>query len=252
MKLALKAENIAKAYHTGSIGAGTLNKDLIRWKAKIMGKEDPFLTFEQINQASRDKNGIIWPLKDVNFEIEKGDTIAISGNNGAGKSTLLKILSRVTCPTKGRITGNGKITSLLEIGTGFHPELTGMENIFLNGAILGMRRVEIKRNIEAIIDFSALSTYIHTPIKRYSSGMYLRLAFSVAAHLQSDTLLLDEIFAVGDEPFQNQCYEKIKSICKEEGRTILLVSHDKKIAAKLCKKEIRLINGYALCSRINP
>ncbi|MGV3547972.1 MAG: ABC transporter ATP-binding protein, partial [Pedobacter sp.] len=182
--IAIKAENLSKAYQLGEIGTGTISRDLERWYARIRGKEDPFLRIGETNdRTSKGSSDVVWSLKDINFEIEQGDAVGIIGRNGAGKSTLLKVLSRVTSPTSGRITGKGRIASLLEVGTGFHPELTGRENIYLNGAILGMRKKEITRKFDEIVDFAGVERYIDTPVKRYSSGMYVRLAFAVAAHL---------------------------------------------------------------------
>src|SRR6478736_160264 len=194
MAIAIKVENLSKAYQLGVIGTGTLGNDLKRWYARTRGKEDPFLKIGELNDRTvKGTSDVVWSLKDVNFEIEQGDAVGIIGRNGAGKSTLLKILSRVTSPTTGKITGNGRVASLLEVGTGFHPELTGKENIYLNGAILGMRKKEITRQFDAIVDFAGVERYIDTPVKRYSSGMYVRLAFAVAAHLESEILIVDEV-----------------------------------------------------------
>ena len=203
MGKAIKVENLSKAYQLGDFGTGTISRDLERYWAKLRGKEDPFLKIGEINdRTSKGESDIVWSLKDINFEIEQGDAVGIIGRNGAGKSTLLKILSRVTSPTTGSIKVKGRIASLLEVGTGFHPELTGRENIYLNGAILGMRKAEIKRKFDEIVAFSGVERYIDTPVKRYSSGMYVRLAFAVAAHLESEILIVDEVLAVGDAEFQ--------------------------------------------------
>ena len=243
-KVAIKAENISKAYRLGQIGTGTISKDLERWWAKARGKEDPFLKIGEANDRTVKGNGdVVWSLKDINFEINQGDAVGIIGRNGAGKSTLLKILSKVTSPTTGQITGVGRIASLLEVGTGFHPELTGRENIYLNGAILGMRKAEIKRKFDEIVDFSGVERYIDTPVKRYSSGMYVRLAFAVAAHLESEILIVDEVLAVGDAEFQKKCLGKMGEVSKGEGRTVLFVSHQINSIRALCNKGILLNRG---------
>ncbi|MGF1924368.1 MAG: ABC transporter ATP-binding protein [Bacteroidia bacterium] len=242
--LAIKVENLSKAYQLGDIGTGTISRDLERWYARLMGKEDPFLKIGEANDRStKGTSDIVWSLKDLNFEIEKGDAVGIIGRNGAGKSTLLKILSKVTAPTSGRISGNGRIASLLEVGTGFHPELSGRENIFLNGAILGMRKQEIKRKFDEIVDFAGIERYIDTPVKRYSSGMYVRLAFAVAAHLESEILIVDEVLAVGDAEFQKKCLGKMGEVSKGEGRTVLFVSHNMHAILELCNRGIILSNG---------
>jgi lipopolysaccharide transport system ATP-binding protein len=242
--IAIKVENLSKAYQLGQIGTGTISRDLERWYARIRGKEDPFLRIgESNNQNTKSESDIVWSLKDVNFEIEQGDAVGIIGRNGAGKSTLLKILSKVTAPTTGKISGKGRIASLLEVGTGFHPELSGRENIFLNGAILGMRKKEIQRKLEEIVDFAGIERYLDTPVKRYSSGMYVRLAFAVAAHLESEILIVDEVLAVGDAEFQKKCLGKMDDVSKGEGRTVLFVSHNMASIAQLCKKGIYLSKG---------
>lgn len=242
--IAIKVEGLSKAYQLGQIGTGTISRDMERWYARIRGKEDPFLQIgESNNQHTKRKSDIVWSLKDINFEIEQGDAVGIIGKNGAGKSTLLKILSKVTAPTTGRISGKGRIASLLEVGTGFHPELSGRENIFLNGAILGMRKKEIQRKLEEIVDFAGVERYLDTPVKRYSSGMYVRLAFAVAAHLESEILIVDEVLAVGDAEFQKKCLGKMGDVSKGEGRTVLFVSHNMGAIQKLCSKTILLRNG---------
>lgn len=244
MSIALKVENLSKAYQLGSIGTGTISRDIERWFAKITGKEDPFLKIgETNNREIVGSSDIVWSLKDINFEVEQGEAIGIIGKNGAGKSTLLKILSKITAPTSGKITGTGRIASLLEIGTGFHPELTGRENIYLNGAILGMRKQEITRKFDEIVEFAGVSRYIETPVKRYSSGMYVRLAFAVAAHLESEILIVDEVLAVGDVEFQKKCLGKMGDISKGEGRTVLFVSHNMQSISRLCTKSLLLQNG---------
>ena len=202
MSITIKVENLSKAYQIGQFGTGTISHDLNRWWALFRGKEDPYLKIgEENNKFSEGTSEFVWSLKDLNFEIEEGCAIGVIGKNGAGKSTLLKILSQVTAPTKGVVKIKGRISSLLEVGTGFHPELTGRENIFLNGAILGMRKKEIVRKFDEIVDFSGVERYIDTPVKRFSSGMYVRLAFAVAAHLESEILIVDEVLAVGDAEF---------------------------------------------------
>lgn len=242
--LAIKAENLSKAYRLGEIGTGTISRDLERWFAKVRGKEDPFLTIGETNDRTRKgTSDVVWSLKDINFEIKQGDAVGIIGRNGAGKSTLLKLLSRVTTPTSGAINVKGRIASLLEVGTGFHPELTGRENIYLNGAILGMRKKEIKRKFDEIVDFAGVERYIDTPVKRYSSGMYVRLAFAVAAHLESEILIVDEVLAVGDAEFQRKCLGKMGEVSKGEGRTVLFVSHNMASITELCHKGIYLQNG---------
>jgi lipopolysaccharide transport system ATP-binding protein len=207
--IVIKAENISKQYRLGQVGTGTISHDLNRFWHKIRGKEDPYLKIGETNDRStKGDSDYVWSLRDINFEIEQGDAVGIIGRNGAGKSTLLKLLSRVTKPTTGSIYTKGRIASLLEVGTGFHPEMTGRENIFLNGAILGMTRKEITRKFDEIVDFSGVERYIDTPVKRYSSGMYVRLAFAVAAHLESEILIVDEVLAVGDAEFQKNAWAK--------------------------------------------
>jgi len=243
--VAIKVENLSKAYQLGQIGTGTISRDLERWYARIRGKEDPFLRIgESNNQNTKSESDIVWSLKDINFEIEQGDAVGIIGRNGAGKSTLLKILSKVTAPTTGKISGKGRIASLLEVGTGFHPELSGRENIFLNGAILGMRKKEIQRKLEEIVDFAGIERYLDTPVKRYSSGMYVRLAFAVAAHLESEILIVDEVLAVGDAEFQKKCLGKMGEVSKGEGRTVLFVSHNMASVKALCNRGIMLQTGH--------
>ena len=243
-QIAIKVENLSKAYQLGQIGTGTISRDLERWYARMRGKEDPFLRIGESNhQNTRSASDVVWSLKDINFEIEQGDAVGIIGRNGAGKSTLLKILSKVTAPTTGRISGKGRIASLLEVGTGFHPELSGRENIFLNGAILGMRKKEIQRKLEEIVDFAGIERYLDTPVKRYSSGMYVRLAFAVAAHLESEILIVDEVLAVGDAEFQKKCLGKMGEVSKGEGRTVLFVSHNMGSIAQLCSSSFILNKG---------
>ncbi|HVX52272.1 MAG TPA: ABC transporter ATP-binding protein [Chitinophagaceae bacterium] len=244
MAVAIKVENISKIYRLGDIGTGTLSNDLKRWYALARGREDPILKIGEVNDRTvKGKTDVVWSLRNINFEIEQGEAIGIIGRNGAGKSTLLKILSRVTSPTTGRVMGEGRVASLLEVGTGFHPELTGRENIFLNGTILGMRKKEIKSKFDAIVDFSGVERYIDTPVKRYSSGMYIRLAFAVAAYLESEILIIDEVLAVGDAEFQKKCLGKISEVSKGEGRTVLFVSHNMAAVKTLCNNAMVLEHG---------
>src|SRR5690606_20210002 len=241
---AIKAVNISKQYRLGEVGTGTLSHDLNRAWARLRGKEDPFLKIGESNdRATKGDSDYVWSLRDINFEIEKGDAVGIIGRNGAGKSTLLKLLSKVTRPTTGSFKVTGRIASLLEVGTGFNPEMTGRENVYLNGAILGMRRHEIKRKFDEIVDFSGVAAYIDTPVKRYSSGMYVRLAFAVAAYLESEILIVDEVLAVGDAEFQKKCLGKMGDVSKGEGRTVLFVSHNMAAVKTLCRKGILLENG---------
>jgi lipopolysaccharide transport system ATP-binding protein len=242
--LAIKAENISKQYRLGKIGTGTLSHDLNRWWHAVRGKEDPFLKIGDTNDRTvKGESDYVWSLKDINFEINAGDAVGIIGRNGAGKSTLLKLLSKVTKPTTGNFKINGRIASLLEVGTGFHPEMTGRENVYLNGAILGMTKKEISRKFDEIVAFSGVDRYIDTPVKRYSSGMYVRLAFAVAAHLESEILIIDEVLAVGDVDFQKKCLGKMGDISKGEGRTVLFVSHNMAAVKTLCQKGIVLEHG---------
>jgi lipopolysaccharide transport system ATP-binding protein len=244
MSLSIEVKNLSKAYQLGQFSTGTISRDIERWWALFRGKNDPFLKIGEVNdRTKKSSSNIVWSLKDLNFEIQQGDTVGIIGKNGAGKSTLLKILSQVTSPTSGTIKLNGRVSSLLEVGTGFHPELTGRENVYLNGAILGMRKNEIKRKFDEIVDFSGVEKYIDTPVKRYSSGMQLRLAFAVAAYLESEILIVDEVLAVGDADFQKKCLGKMGDISKGDGRTILFVSHNMPAVTTLCKKGILLENG---------
>jgi lipopolysaccharide transport system ATP-binding protein len=241
MTTVISVEHLSKAYRLGQIGTGTLTYDMKLWWAKARGKPNPLLRIGETDHGNRDGE-TIWALKDVSFKVEKGEVLGIIGRNGAGKSTLLKILSRVTAPTLGRITGKGRIASLLEVGTGFHPELTGRENIYLNGAILGMSRREIDRKFDEIVDFSEVDKFIDTPVKRYSSGMYVRLAFAVAAHLEPEILVVDEVLAVGDAEFQRKCLGKMGDVAKE-GRTVLFVSHNMAAVNALCPSSLCLQDG---------
>lgn len=242
-QVVIKAENVSKIYRLGQVGTGTLSHDLKRWWALARGKEDPYLKIGIENdRTKKGASDYAWALKDISFDIEQGDTLGIIGKNGAGKSTLLKILSRVTSPTEGVIKIRGRIASLLEVGTGFHPELTGRENIFMNGAILGMTKKEISRKFDEIVDFAGVELYIDTPVKRYSSGMYVRLAFAVAAHLEPEILIVDEVLAVGDADFQKKCLGKMGDVASH-GRTIIFVSHNMQAVQSLCKSAIYLKQG---------
>lgn len=243
MSIALKLKNISKMYRLGVISSSTLSEDLKRFWFKIRGKEDPFLTIGEENKRSEKGGKYVWALKDINLTIDQGEVVGIIGKNGAGKSTLLKLLSKVTRPTTGEIITRGKTSSLLEVGTGFHQELTGRENIFLNGAILGMTKAEIDIKIDEIIEFSGCQKYIDTPVKRYSSGMFVRLAFAVAAYLEPDILIVDEVLAVGDIEFQKKAIGKMQDISKKGGRTVLFVSHNMTSIKSLCTRAILLKNG---------
>jgi lipopolysaccharide transport system ATP-binding protein len=243
-KTIIAVENLSKLYNLSAIGTGTLSHDLNRWWQKTFYKEDIFLKNAQQNgDSSATSKDFIWSLKDINFQIKEGEIFGIIGKNGAGKSTLLKLLSKITKPTTGKIFLNGRIASLLEVGTGFHPDLTGRENVFLNGAILGMKKAEIVRKFDEIVDFSGIEKFIDTPVKRYSSGMYVRLAFAVAAHLEPEILILDEVLAVGDAEFQAKCLGKMKDVSTNQGRTVLFVSHSIAAIRQLCNKAILLQQG---------
>ena len=276
MSPVIRVENLSKQYRLGQVGTGTLSDDLTRLWYRMRGKEDPFLKIGQTNDRTKKaappiqekKRGIfsrlsplaarrtplaarhsssdlVWALQDINFEVQEGEVLGIIGRNGAGKSTLLKILARVTTPTTGQVKVKGRIASLLEVGTGFHPDLSGRENIYLNGAILGMRKHEITRKLDEIIDFSGCERYIDTPVKRYSSGMYVRLAFAVAAHLDPEILIIDEVLAVGDVEFQRKCMGKMKDV-SSSGRTVLFVSHNMAILQNLCNRGLVLLGGQRL------
>ncbi len=234
-------ENISKSYRLGQIGTGTLTNDLKVWWAKKHGKPNPLLKIGQKDHGNRDGE-TVWALKDVSFKVEQGEVLGVIGRNGAGKSTLLKILSRVTAPTTGEVKVKGRIASLLEVGTGFHPDLTGRENIYLNGAILGMSKQEVNRKFDEIVDFAEVEKFIDTPVKRYSSGMYVRLAFAVAAHMEPEILLVDEVLAVGDANFQKKCLRKIGDV-SGEGRTVLFVSHNIQTIQRICRRVVLLNSG---------
>lgn len=242
-EIVLQIDKISKQYRLGKIGTGTFSHDLNRWWHRIRGKNDPYLKIGEENDRSKLGNSdFIWSLRDISFEVKRGETLGIIGRNGAGKSTLLKILSQVTPPTTGEVRVKGRIAALLEVGTGFHPELTGRENIFLNGAILGMNKFEIKNKLDEIVDFSGVARFLDTPVKRYSSGMLVRLGFAVAAHLDPEILIVDEVLAVGDAEFQQKCLGKMKDVSCE-GRTILFVSHNMAAVKSLTNRSIILNNG---------
>ncbi|RJQ40740.1 MAG: ABC transporter ATP-binding protein [Nitrospiraceae bacterium] len=240
--IVIKIENLYKEYRLGTLGSGTLHKDLQSWWAKARGKEDPNSMVITAAGQKRDINERFWALQDITLDVQQGEILGIIGANGAGKSTLLKILSRVTAPTKGTVKVRGRIASLLEVGTGFHPELTGKENVYLNGAILGMTKNEVDRKFTEIVEFAEVEKFIDTPVKRYSSGMYVRLAFAVAAHLEPEILIVDEVLAVGDARFQKKCLGKMEDVGKQ-GRTILFVSHNMPMIASLCSRAVLLDQG---------
>lgn len=243
-ELAIKIENVSKEYRLGAIGGGTLKGDLQSLLARVRKKEDPN---SKIGADSNMKKGDRFlALDGISFEVKKGEAVGIIGHNGAGKSTLLKLLSRVTAPTKGTIGYNGRIASMLEVGTGFHPELTGRENVYMNGAILGMTKAEIDKKFDQIVEFAEMEQFIDTPVKRYSSGMYVKLAFSVAAHLDSEIMIMDEVLAVGDMKFQNKCLDKMRDAAKQDGRTVLYVSHNMNTIRKLCDRCIVLDHGQII------
>lgn len=257
----IKVENLSKLYQLGEVGTGTISHDLNRFFAKVRGKEDPFAKVGQLNDRTQQINKStnqrfnlfataneehVWALKDINFEVKQGEVLGIIGKNGAGKSTLLKLLSRVTAPTTGSIKVKGRVASLLEVGTGFHPEMTGRENIFMNGTILGMTRREIQSKLDEIVDFAGIAKYLDTPTKRYSSGMSVRLAFAVAAFLEPEILIVDEVLAVGDAEFQKRAIGKMQDISKGEGRTVLFVSHNMNSIKNLCNRGILLNKGQVV------
>ena len=240
----IEFNNVGKQYILGTIGTGTLSQDLNRWWANIRGKDDPYLKIGDTNdRTQKGDSRFVWALRNINFNVEQGDVVGIVGKNGAGKSTLLKILSRVTSPTTGDIKIKGRIASLLEVGTGFHPEMTGRENIFMNGSIMGMTKSEIKRKFDEIVDFAGVAKYVDTPVKRYSSGMMVRLGFAIAAHLEPEILVVDEVLAVGDAEFQKKAIGKMQDVSKGEGRTVLFVSHNMAAVRNLCTKGVLLKNG---------
>ncbi len=245
-KTVIKIENLSKVYRLGEVGTGTLSHDLNRfWKMNILGKDDPYAKVGQVNDRTQKavKGEHISALSNINLEVKEGEVLGIIGKNGAGKSTLLKLLSRVTSPTTGSIKVKGRLASLLEVGTGFHPEMTGRENIYMNGTIMGMRKWEIDKQLDAIVDFAGVAKYLDTPTKRYSSGMTVRLGFAIAAHLEPEILVVDEVLAVGDAEFQKKAIGKMQDVSKNDGRTVLFVSHNMAAVQSLCSKSILLSNG---------
>jgi lipopolysaccharide transport system ATP-binding protein len=243
--LAIQFDNVGKLYHLGSVGTGTLSHDLNRWwQTRILGKEDPYILVGETNdRAHKGQSDFVWALKDISFDVHEGEVVGIIGKNGAGKSTLLKLLSQVTAPTTGEIRAWGRIASLLEVGTGFHQEMTGRENIYMNGSIMGMTRAEITRKLDAIVDFAGVERYLDTPVKRYSSGMTVRLGFAVAAFLEPEILVVDEVLAVGDAEFQKKAIGKMQDVSRGEGRTVLFVSHNMAAVRRLCRRGVLLENG---------
>src|SRR6266536_1683276 len=266
MSTVVEVDDVWKKYRLGIIGTGTLRHDFERWWHRVRGKPEPYSKVDEKSEIRNRKSELatnvdhrlsgvsaslgddeVWALRGVSFEVKQGEILGIIGRNGAGKSTLLKILSRVTAPTSGEVRVKGRIASLLEVGTGFHPELTGRENVFLNGAILGMTKAEIRKKIDEIVAFAEIDTYVDTPVKRYSSGMYVRLAFAVAAHLEPEILIVDEVLAVGDASFQKKCLGKMGDVAKE-GRTVLFVSHNVASINRLCTRAVWLQNGRVMRS----
>ena len=247
--IAIEFNNVSKQYRLGLVSTGTLSHDLNRfWQTKILRREDPYLKIGETNdRTSKGSSEYVWALRDIDFKVEQGDVVGIIGRNGAGKSTLLKLLSRVTAPTTGTIRARGRIASLLEVGTGFHPEMTGRENIYMNGSIMGMRKAEIDKKLDEIVDFSGCERYIDTPVKRYSSGMKVRLGFAIAAHLEPDILVVDEVLAVGDAEFQKKAVGKMQDVAHGNGRTVLFVSHNMRSVRNLCKSGVVLKNGSVSC-----
>ena len=246
--LAIQFDNVGKLYHLGSVGTGTLSHDLNRWwQTRILGKEDPYLRIGETNdRAHKGSSDFVWALKDISFDVHEGEVVGIIGKNGAGKSTLLKLLSQVTAPTTGEIRAWGRIASLLEVGTGFHQEMTGRENIYMNGSIMGMTRAEITHKLDDIVDFAGVERYLDTPVKRYSSGMTVRLGFAVAAFLEPEILVVDEVLAVGDAEFQKKAIGKMQDVSRGEGRTVLFVSHNMAAVQRLCNRGIVLDSGGIL------
>jgi len=242
--IVLNVENLSKQYRIGEIGTGTLSNDMKRWWAQVRGKEDPFSLVGQVNDRTKKaESDFVWALRDINFQVKQGEVLGIIGKNGAGKSTLLKLISRITAPTVGAIKAKGRIASLLEVGTGMHPEMTARENIYLNGAIMGMNKREISRKFDEIVDFAGCALYVDTPVKRYSSGMRVRLGFAVAAFLEPEILIVDEVLAVGDAEFQKKAIGKMKDVSSGDGRTVLFVSHNMVSVRNLCTSAIVLDQG---------
>jgi ABC-type polysaccharide/polyol phosphate transport system, ATPase component len=244
-KTVIKIENLSKLYSLGEVGTGTIAHDLNRWYARMRGKEDPYAKVGVVNDRTQKagEREEVWALRDINLEVKQGDVLGIIGRNGAGKSTLLKILSRITTPTTGRYSIKGRMASLLEVGTGFHGDMTGRENIYMNGTIMGMRRWEIDKKLDEIVDFSGVAKYLDTPVKRYSSGMTVRLGFAIAAHLEPEILIVDEVLAVGDVEFQKKAIGKMQDVSHNDGRTVLFVSHNMAAVQNLCKTGLLLKNG---------
>lgn len=245
MSIVIDVQNLGKLYRLGEVGTGTLSHDLSRWWAVVRGKDDPFSKVGNVNDRTKHavKSEYVWALQDISFQIAQGDVVGIIGKNGAGKSTLLKILSRITAPSTGHVKLKGRIASLLEVGTGFHPEMTGRENIYMNGTVMGMRRFEIARKFDEIVEFAGVAKYIDTPVKRYSSGMMVRLGFAVAAFLEPEILIVDEVLAVGDAEFQRKAIGKMQDVSKGSGRTVLFVSHNMASIENLCRHTILMKNG---------
>jgi lipopolysaccharide transport system ATP-binding protein len=245
MSVVIDVHDLGKLYRLGQVGTGTISHDLKRWWALTRGKEDPFSKVGTLNDRTKLalRNEYVWALKDISFQIQQGDVVGVIGKNGAGKSTLLKILSRITAPSKGHVKLRGRIGSLLEVGTGFHPEMTGRENVYMNGTVLGMRRFEIARKFDEIVDFAGVAKYVDTPVKRYSSGMMVRLGFAVAAFLEPEILIVDEVLAVGDADFQKKAIGKMQEVSSGQGRTVLFVSHNMAAVQNLCKTGLLLLNG---------
>ena len=244
-QIAIEFDNVGKQYRLGRVGTGTLSHDLNRWwTVNVLRKEDPYLKIGESNdRTKKGHSDYVWALKDISFKVEQGDVVGIIGKNGAGKSTLLKLLSRITSPSTGSIRYNGRIASLLEVGTGFHPEMTGRENIYMNGSIMGMTKAEIKRKLDEIVDFAGVERYLDTPVKRYSSGMTVRLGFAVAAFLEPEILVVDEVLTVGDAEFQKKAIGKMNDVAHSEGRTVLFVSHNMAAVKNLCTRGVVLQNG---------
>lgn len=243
--IAIEFDNVGKQYRLGRVGTGTLSHDLNRWwTMNVLRKEDPYLKIGETNdRAHKGHSDYVWALKDISFKVEQGDVVGIIGKNGAGKSTLLKLLSRITSPSTGSIRYNGRIASLLEVGTGFHPEMTARENIYMNGSIMGMTKAEITRKLDEIVDFAGVERYLDTPVKRFSSGMTVRLGFAVAAFLEPEILVVDEVLAVGDAEFQKKAMSKMKDVSQGGGRTVLFVSHNMAAVKNLCTRGVVLNNG---------
>lgn len=247
MSTVIKVENLSKQYRLGTVGTGSFVHDLNRAWHRLRRKEDPYLVLgEENDRTAKGVSDYVWALRDINFNVQHGEVLGIIGRNGAGKSTLLKILSRTTSPTTGSVKIKGRVASLLEVGTGFHPELSGRDNVFLNGTILGMTKQEIKAKFDEIVDFAGVERYIDTPVKRYSSGMYVRLAFAVAAHLDPEILIVDEVLAVGDAEFQKKALGKMKDVSSKQGRTVLFVSHNMTAIKNLCSSSIYMNQGKVI------